>query len=71
LLLGIFNLFPFPPLDGSGVVEGLSPRLLAPMYDRLREIPGYQFLGWIAANMLFKYAWGPVERVIYYALGYF
>jgi Zn-dependent protease len=70
LMLGVFNLVPFPPLDGSGVVEGLSPRLLAPLYDRLREIPGYQFLGWIAANVLFEYAMGPVARVISYALGY-
>lgn len=71
LLLGVFNLVPFPPLDGSGVVEGLSPRLLAPLYDRLREIPGHQFLGWIAANAILDYAWGPVGRVIGYALGYF
>jgi Zn-dependent protease len=68
-LLGIFNLVPVPPLDGSGVVEGLSPRLLAPLYDRLREIPGYQFLGWIAANAILDYAWGPVARVVGYALG--
>src|SRR5882724_1209686 len=26
LLLGTFNLMPFPPLDGAGVPEGLSPR---------------------------------------------
>ena len=36
LLLGLFNLMPLPPLDCSGVAEGLSPRGLGSLYDRLR-----------------------------------
>lgn len=69
LLLGVFNLMPLPPLDGAGVAEGLSPRLLGSVYDRLREIPGHEFLGWIAASQLFRYGFEPIRRVIVLGLG--
>ncbi len=35
LLLGIFNLFPIPPLDGSKVLLSLLPYNLAKQYDKL------------------------------------
>lgn len=69
LFLGAFNLMPFPPLDGSSVAEGLSPRFMGKVYDRLREIPGHEFLGWIAASQLFRYLDGPINRVIVVGLG--
>jgi Zn-dependent protease len=69
LLLGLFNLIPQPPLDGSGVAEGLSPRRLGSLYDRLREIPGHELLGWVAASQLFRYVWGPMDHLIVLALG--
>ncbi len=69
LLLGFFNLIPFPPLDGASVVEGLSPRVLGSLYDRLREIPGHQFLGWIAASQLFPYLYGPMRYLVVLGLG--
>jgi Zn-dependent protease len=70
LLLGLFNLMPFPPLDGASVAEGVSPRLLGSLYDRLREIPGHEFLGWIAASQLFRYAIGPMNQLISLGLGF-
>lgn len=70
LLLGFFNLVPFPPLDGAGVAEGLSPRWLGSLYDRLREIPGHQFLGWIAASQLFPYFLTPMRHLIVLGLGF-
>jgi Zn-dependent protease len=70
LLLGLFNLMPFPPLDGAGVVEGVSPRLLGSLYDRLRDIPGHEFLGWIAASQLFRYAVTPMNHLIVLGLGF-
>lgn len=70
LLLGLFNLMPFPPLDGAGVVEGVSPRLLGSLYDRLRDIPGHEFLGWIAATQLFRYVVGPMNHLIGLGLGF-
>jgi Zn-dependent protease len=39
ILLGCFNLLPLPPLDGSGVVEGLSPRRAGMVYDYIRSQP--------------------------------
>ena len=51
ILLGIFNLFPLPPLDGAGVAEGLSPRTFGSFYDRLRETPMLAMLGMIVIAM--------------------
>lgn len=45
LVLGLFNLMPVPPLDGAGILEGLAPKRLGPIYDRLRES---MILGWAA-----------------------
>ena len=70
LLLGTFNLMPFPPLDGAGVLEGLSPRSLGSLYARLREIPAHQFLGWIAASQLFPYLYRPMNQLIVLGLGF-
>jgi Zn-dependent protease len=70
MMLGLFNLMPLPPLDGSGVAEGLSPRVLGSFYDRLREIPAHELLGWIAATQLFRYLDVPMDRVIVLALGF-
>ncbi len=38
LLLGIFNLIPIPPLDGSAVIERLLPSGALPGYFRLRML---------------------------------
>jgi Zn-dependent protease len=70
LLLGAFNLMPFPPLDGASVAEGFAPRALGSLYDRLREIPGHEFLGWIAASQLFRYLSTPIFHVVEIGLGF-
>ena len=36
VFLGMFNLLPLPPFDGSHIVEGLLPRSAARTYERLR-----------------------------------
>lgn len=36
LILGVFNLLPIPPLDGSGVLEGLLPAPLLVLYVKMR-----------------------------------
>lgn len=45
LILGLFNLMPVPPLDGASILEGLAPRRLGPIFDKLRES---FILGWAA-----------------------
>lgn len=37
VLLGVFNLLPIPPLDGSAVVERFLPRRLWPRWLRVRQ----------------------------------
>jgi Zn-dependent protease len=49
LLLGIFNLLPWPPLDGAGVVEGLAPRQAGNFYGFIRSQPMFALLGIVAA----------------------
>jgi Zn-dependent protease len=51
IILGIFNLIPFPPLDGASVVEGLAPNAAGSFYARLRETPMLGLLGVIAIAM--------------------
>jgi Zn-dependent protease len=70
MLLGAFNLIPLPPLDGSSVAEGFLPRVLGSFYDRLRDIPGHEFLGWMAASQLFGYLLGPIDRLVVLGLGF-
>jgi Zn-dependent protease len=70
LMLGVFNLVPLPPLDGSGVLEGVSPRFLGAIYDYLREIPAHGVLGWLVASQVFGYIDEPLNRVIVLALGF-
>ncbi len=36
IFLALFNLLPIPPFDGSHIVEGLLPRDVARIYDKLR-----------------------------------
>lgn len=38
LFLGLFNLLPIPPFDGSHIIEGVLPRRAAAVYARLRPI---------------------------------
>jgi Zn-dependent protease len=51
ILLGIFNLIPFPPLDGATVLEGVAPRAVGSFYDRMRETPMLSLLGVVAIAM--------------------
>ena len=57
--LGLFNLVPLPPLDGASIVEGAAPRLSAPFFKLLREVPGIELLGLLAAWSAFGYVAGP------------
>jgi len=60
VLLGVFNLIPVPPLDGAGVLEGLGPRPVAQLYEKLRQQPLLGLLGLVVAWKLFPYVSLPV-----------
>lgn len=57
--LGLFNLVPIPPLDGASIVEGVAPRASAPFFKLLREVPGIELLGLLAAWSVFGYVAAP------------
>ncbi|HEY6127832.1 MAG TPA: site-2 protease family protein [Candidatus Acidoferrum sp.] len=61
LLLGIFNLFPAPPLDGStGIMVFMGDGTAQRYLHWLRTTP-YRSLGLLAAVLAFRYFYGPVE----------
>ena len=59
VLLGLFNLVPIPPLDGASVLEGAAPPTTQRFYDRLREVPAFEFLGLMIAWRFFPYVSNP------------
>jgi len=64
VLLGLFNLMPVPPLDGAGVVEGLSPMPVSGWYARWREQPMLGLLGLVIGWHYFPYVGTPVLEFV-------
>jgi Zn-dependent protease len=60
IALGIYNLLPIPPLDGSGVAEGFFPNQVRPLFEKLRRIPVLPMLLYLLA---FNYAWHLIQPV--------
>ena len=67
LILGVFNLLPFPPLDGIAVLAGIAPPVRA-LYQKLRQIPAMGIVGVIVAWRVSPYVVGPVLRAAVRAL---
>ena len=53
LFIGLFNLLPIPPFDGSHIVEGALPRRWAIAYEKLRPYGMLLFFGLIAIAWAF------------------
>lgn len=61
LLLLVFNLLPFPPMDGASVVAGwVSP--LRELYRRFRSSPFGSIAGLVVAFVVFPVVFGPIVR---------
>ena len=61
ILLAVFNLLPFPPLDGSGAIPlFLSAENTRKYQDFLWTKPGVGWIGILIAWQLFGYVFDPV-----------
>ena len=63
VFVGIFNLLPIPPFDGSHIVEGAMPRRWVHLYEKLRPFGMLLFVGLIAVTWLAP-GLGVLERTI-------
>lgn len=63
VFLGVFNLLPIPPFDGSHIAEGLLPPSLARSYRKLRPYGMALFFGLVALTW-FAPEWGVLENTI-------
>lgn len=54
VLLGLFNLLPIPPLDGSGILQGLAPGALGEFLTRLAFNPMFRIVGLLLAWKVFS-----------------
>ncbi|CAC9623479.1 FIG004556: membrane metalloprotease [uncultured Gammaproteobacteria bacterium] len=63
LVLGVFNLLPLPPLDGSRVVTALLPNYLAYQYNKLEHYGLYILLGLLFLGV-FEYVVLPIVNTL-------
>lgn len=63
LFIGLFNLLPIPPFDGSHIIEGAMPPRWAAQYEKLRPYGMVLFFGLIAIAWAFP-AFDVISRLI-------
>jgi Zn-dependent protease len=63
LLLAVFNLLPLPPLDGAGVLSGLS-KTVRVFYDNLQRLPMSGVITLIVAIYVMPSLFTPVWRTV-------
>lgn len=64
VVLFLFNLIPVPPLDGAGVMSGFFPTSFGSLYERMRQMPAFEFLGLLVAWQVFPYLASPAFRIV-------
>ena len=65
--LAVFNLLPFPPLDGSKVLETFLPASMQPLYEILEHY-GFVILMLLMYMGIFSAIISPILRVVFYLL---
>jgi Zn-dependent protease len=68
IVLGVFNLIPIPPLDGSRIVTGVLPDRLARNYISIEPFGFIIIIGLIATGFFNFLVW-PIVRLISSFLG--
>ena len=73
LFLGIFNLLPIPPFDGSHIVGGLLPARMRAGWEKLQGIGMALILGLVAISWVFGTSWlGNILAVpVTYAMDFY
>ena len=66
LLLGVFNLIPLAPLDGSKVLGGLLPRQYAASYERFQQYGPVILIGIVLMDAVFRLGilWGLMGPIV-------
>ena len=74
VLLFLFNLLPLPPLDGSGIVQGLMPGLLGGLIESLRRNAMMSLIGlmiaWQVFDVVYQPAFGLLLRLLHPDVAY-
>ena len=68
IILGVFNLIPIPPLDGSRVLIGLLPRDLASSYAKIEPFGFFIIMLLIMMGLFDAFVW-PLVGIILDMLG--
>lgn len=68
IILGVFNLIPIPPLDGSRIVMGILPIRMAKSYANLESFGFFIIMIFIALGLFNLIVW-PVVNLISVMLG--
>lgn len=64
VLLCLFNLLPLPPLDGSGIVQGLMPGTFGGLIESLRRNPVMSLVGLMIAWQVFDVVYRPAFNLL-------
>ncbi len=73
VFLGLFNLLPIPPFDGSHIVGGLLPARMRAGWDRLQQVGMFLLIALIAASWAFGTGWiaGFVMPPVEWAMSFY
>jgi Zn-dependent protease len=69
LILGCFNLIPLPPLDGSGVIQGLLPNTAIGKGLAMLEERGWSMIGLLLAWLIFPKTLPWIWALVQVSLG--
>lgn len=64
VVLGVFNLIPIPPLDGSRILAGLLPQNLAQAYSRIEPYSFVILIILIWLGVFSRVVWPVVELIL-------
>lgn len=64
VLLFLFNLIPLPPLDGSGILQGLMPKTVGRLFEVLARNPAMSMMGLFIAWYGFRYVYQPAFALL-------